>query len=82
MPRYDYYCEGCEKLSTLTHSWKKKHTECPDCDDPRFSKVLSKSKWVKKVVIKNQAGSVVQQSIKDAKEEIKMEQGRLRKRKK
>ena len=82
MPRYDYWCEGCQKEMTLTHSWKEKITKCPECSDDRFSKSLTKTRWSKKVIVKNPTGAVIKQSIENAKKEIKSEKVRLRKRKK
>ena len=82
MPRYDYWCEGCEKSFTLSHSWKEKILNCPECKDTKFSKILTAPRFVKKVIVKEPTGTVVKQSIKNAKKEIKLEKNRLRKRKK
>ncbi len=83
MPRYDYFCDECNKIKTLAHSWQEKIEECPECGSDLFSRVMSIANFHKKKELKQNhpTGTVVNQSIKDAKEELRTEKKNLRDRK-
>mgnify|MGYP003649878953 CR=1 FL=1 len=83
MPRYDYFCNECEELYTLAHSWKEKVENCPKCESGLFSRVMNIANFLKQGGAKKQpAGSVVNQSIESAKKDLKSEKKTLGDRKK
>jgi predicted nucleic acid-binding Zn ribbon protein len=81
MPRYLYQCQSCDKYFEKTHSIKEKYVVCSEvtsCEEaskltriPSFSSVLKKSSTtLQKVAI----GQVVNDNIKQAREELKQQQ--------
>jgi putative FmdB family regulatory protein len=84
MPRYNYICEKCSQTFEAIHSISEKIDKCPLCDGEAcvskclgqpFNRTLDLShKDFKK------AGSIVGQSIEDAKQELKEEKKNLRSR--
>lgn len=84
MPRYEYYCEQCDSLQTIAHSWQEKIEECPECGSNLFSRVMSMANLLKKNNVKQNAatGTIVNRSIEDAKKELELEKKKLKDRKK
>ena len=80
MPKYLYHCEACDERFTTFHLMSETLEQCEKCglEDslkklPLFPINLNKSKKKKKV------GEVVEQYIKNTKEEVKEEKEKLKK---
>ena len=80
MPKYLYHCESCKERFVAYHLMSEKLEQCEKCGDenslkklPLFPINLNKNKKKKKV------GEVVEQYIKDTKEEVKEEKEKLKK---
>jgi putative FmdB family regulatory protein len=78
MPRYVYHCEKCDDVFEYYHSMKEKITECEVCKQQTLLKVPHFSGIVKKE-LKQKPGSIVDNYIEDAREEIRREKEQLRK---
>ena len=79
MPKYLYHCDACDERFVAYHLMSEKLEQCEKCGVenslkklPLFPVNLNKSKKKKKV------GEVVEQYIKDTKEEVKEEKERLK----
>ena len=85
MPRYVYVCSKCKEYFESSHSYKHKVTDCDICGEKNcVSKFLGtpinlKNKNINK---RKNVGSVVEETIKDVKNEIEEQKKKLRKVKK
>jgi putative FmdB family regulatory protein len=80
MPRYCYRCKECEEELVVVHMMNEKKEDCSSCGATAcLTKIPSlSSKLIRR---KNEkTGEIVKQYIKDAKEEVRLEKGRLKNR--
>jgi len=82
MPRYDYYCQECDKKYLLIHDWNKPQKNCTVCNSDKFTKLLSPIRYVKAGLPLNQrpAGSIVKETIEETKTQLKKDRAASRKR--
>ena len=82
MPRYTYYCEDCDATYMIVHSWNSRQLKCDVCESEKFSKTINSIKYNKapKTAPAPVVGSVVKQTIEDAKEQLRKEKQESRKR--
>lgn len=78
MPRYVYHCEKCDDIFEYYHGMKEKKSECEVCKEQTLLKLPHFSGIVKKE-IKQKPGSIVDNYIEEAREEIRREKDELRK---
>jgi putative FmdB family regulatory protein len=78
MPRYVYHCEKCDNTFEYYHGMKEKKSECEVCKQQTLLKLPHFSGTIKKE-IKQKPGSIVENYIEEAREEIKREKEELRK---
>jgi len=71
MPRYNYSCENCEHVYTVTHSMgEEPELSCEDCEEP-LVRVFSIPRNYKIKETKNKVGDVVKSFIEDSREDLK-----------
>ena len=85
MPVYDYFCNVCQKTFEVRHSYKDKVTNCRMCKAyDSVSKVLNNPISVRKTkdnLKKNIVpGTEVKEHRRNAKEELRIEKQKLKKR--
>tara|TARA_Y100000310_G_scaffold233032_2_gene235872 strand:- start:2071 stop:2316 length:246 start_codon:yes stop_codon:yes gene_type:complete len=76
MPRYTYWCKKCDRTFQTAHSIKEKLYDCDGCDSEGSLERLPSMPFV--FFDTNQAGKLVDQHIKEAKEEIQEEKDSLK----
>lgn len=75
MPKYNYRCKNCEDVFEAVHSMSERLTHCEKCDT-----IDSLVKIPSSIAVQyrdNKAGKVVDDYIKEAKEEVKQEKETL-----
>tara|TARA_A100001391_G_C4926396_1_gene240555 strand:- start:110 stop:370 length:261 start_codon:yes stop_codon:yes gene_type:complete len=80
---YSYFCTECKENFDARHSYKDKLKECILCKAKNPSRTYNnpiKIVTKKKTDSKQKTGKVVNDSIKEAKEEIKKEKNKYKKR--
>ena len=78
MPLYVYKCEDCKKEFEVRHSMSHEGQVCTHCDSKNVFKVPSLSIEAHSRIHSSRVGKVVDQYIKDAKQEIKQEKHKLK----
>lgn len=80
MPRYDYYCESCEKQYEISHSYKEVVEICilEGCES-KIKKLMPNVRIQKKKDFSPKVGSVVNESIEQFKEDLQREKEKLQK---
>lgn len=83
MPRYTYRCDQCEAIIESTHSMKERLTECEKCDGEASLVRVPVSTFVKLQDVgalrsPTKVGSLVEEHIREAKEELVKDKIRLR----
>lgn len=78
MPRYIYHCEKCDNTFEYYHSISEKKIDCEVCNEQTLLKVPIFGGTIKKET-KQKVGSIVENYIEEAREEIKKEKDQLRK---
>ena len=79
MPRYCYRCDACEHQFEIVHSIKENLFDCKKCDSKDVLKRVPFPVRVEKKGIQK-TGDIVNNFIKDTKEEINKEKKDLKKR--
>jgi len=75
MPKYTYKCNQCEEVSEKVHSMSEKMTDCETC---KSKDTLVKIPTLITTQYKDSAaGKIVDEHIKEAKEELEAEKQRL-----
>lgn len=75
MPKYNYRCKNCEDVFEAVHSMSERLTSCEKCDT-----IDSLVKIPSSIAVQyrdNKTGKVVDDYIKEAKEEVKQEKEAL-----
>jgi len=84
MPKYVYYCKKCEGEFEVRHSLKETVQICQLCETAneimRRPSTIFLSKKNNNITTKNKVGSVVEETIESAREDLRIEQDRLTKR--
>ena len=78
MPRYTYHCQKCDTVFEYYHSMSEKKTYCDMCNEETLLKVPTFNGMIKKETT-NKPGSIVENYIEEAREEIKKEKEELKK---
>ena len=73
MPRYIYKCQSCEIEFEVSHSFGETVDICAgkDCNSIEVERVPQFINLAKKQEVEAQVGSIVNQHIEEAKEEVK-----------
>ena len=73
MPRYIYKCQSCEIEFEVSHSFGETVDICAgkDCNSIEVKRVPQFINLAKKQEVEAQVGSIVNQHIEEAKEEVK-----------
>ena len=73
MPRYVYKCQSCEIEFEVSHSFGETVDICAgkDCNSIEVKRVPQFINLAKKQEVEAQVGSIVNQHIEEAKEEVK-----------
>lgn len=72
MPRYVYRCEKCDNVFEYYHSISDKKKQCEVCNQETLLKLPYFSGTIKKEA-KQQVGTIVENYIKETREEIQRE---------
>jgi putative FmdB family regulatory protein len=82
VPTYCYECQNCSAILEFRHSYKELKTDCTECEKPMLVKTLNTPVKIlsKKTDPQAKAGSVVNATIEDIKDEVKQERDKLKKR--
>ena len=82
MPCYTYYCKSCEEQFELTHSMSEQIRDCNHCNEQdTLERIPSTFFTVNKEAPRDlPVGGVVENFIKDAKEDLKKEKKNIKKR--
>lgn len=78
MPTYNYRCKNCEDIFEAVHSMSERLTCCEKCDT-----IDSLVKVPNNIAVQyrnNKVGKIVEEYIKEAKEEVKQEKETLKQR--
>jgi putative FmdB family regulatory protein len=75
MPKYVYKCTECEEVSEKTHSMSEKLTDCELCMTEGTLKKIPSSIAVQ--YKENNVGKIVDEHIKEAKEELALEKEQI-----
>lgn len=78
MPRYHYHCDKCDADFEYYHAMSEKKTTCEVCNQQTLLKVPSFSGIIKKED-KHKVGTIVENYIEEAKEELKREKENIKK---
>ncbi len=79
MPLYTYECETCKLIFDVRHSIKERLEKCESCGAQDLRRVPSIPFIVKKATESaTSAGSLVEKSIKEAREELRREKENLK----
>tara|TARA_R110000822_G_scaffold245488_1_gene374050 strand:+ start:236 stop:499 length:264 start_codon:yes stop_codon:yes gene_type:complete len=79
MPTYTYECKGCNEVFDEFHLMSETLENCTKCDSVEINKIISKqsSVTIKTNSSKTKVGSVVNEYIKNATEDLKDQKKRL-----
>tara|TARA_B100000287_G_scaffold403681_1_gene425711 strand:+ start:140 stop:415 length:276 start_codon:yes stop_codon:yes gene_type:complete len=81
VPKYNYKCSACGHLFTERHAMSEAAQECPVCFGEELLKLPSSFKIIGEVSEQDsKTGSVVQKSIKEIRDEVRMEKEKLKNR--
>jgi len=82
MPRYTYRCEKCEVVFESVHSMKECLTDCTQCEEKETLTRIPAITFIKTSAptasTGQKVGALVEQHIRDAKEELAKEKADLR----
>lgn len=79
MPRYSYYCDSCESISSMFHSMDTVIEECPLClQKEYFHKMVSKPRYNLKVEDEAEPKEKVEKHIEDAQRELNKQKRDMR----
>lgn len=76
MPKYVYRCTECEEVSEKNHSMNEKLTDCETCESKNTLKKLPTAIAIS--YKENTTGKIVDEHIREAKEEFEIEKQRLK----
>ena len=80
MPRYQYRCKACEKVSTIYHPSSETQSICPECDSgSTLVKLLTTFSTRKKGTKSNKAGQLTEEFIQDSRQELEQQKNELNK---
>lgn len=81
MPRYTYRCEQCEDVFETVHSMKECLTDCIKCEEQETLIRVPAMTFIKTTAALsptgNKVGALVEQHIRDAKQELAKEKADL-----
>tara|TARA_B100001057_G_scaffold500275_1_gene614478 strand:+ start:15075 stop:15323 length:249 start_codon:yes stop_codon:yes gene_type:complete len=77
MPVYHYKCSDCDCDFEVKHSMSYEEQACIECGSTSVFKIPSLNTNRSHVSHKNKPGAIVDNYIKDAKKELKMEKKKL-----
>lgn len=81
MPRYTYRCEQCEDVFETVHSMKECLTDCIKCEEQETLVRVPAMTFIKTTSTRaptgNKVGALVEQHIREAREELKREKSDL-----
>jgi len=79
MPRYAYYCSGCDKEVTLFHLVAEEAPPCPLCNSvEHLAKLLSTFTTKRKQQVKQKVGDTTEKFIEMAGTELKQQKKDLK----
>jgi putative FmdB family regulatory protein len=82
MPRYTYRCEQCEDIFEVVHSMKEHLTDCAHCNETETLVRIPAITFIKSnepfAPSGQKVGALVEQHIREAKEELSKEKTELR----
>ena len=79
VPKYNYKCNTCDHLFAKRHAMDEIAQECPVCLERDLLKLPSSFKIIGKDSEQgSKTGSVVQKSIKEIRDEVRMEKEKLK----
>jgi len=80
MPRYQYRCSACEKVSTIDHLSSETALVCPRCDaESTMVKLLTNFLTSKKSNKKQKVGKLTEEFIEDSRQELEQQKDKLNK---
>jgi len=80
MPRYQYRCAACNKISVIYHPSNETQSVCPVCDsDSTLVKMLTTFTTKKTGTKSNKTGQITEQFIEDSREELEQQKDKLNK---
>jgi putative FmdB family regulatory protein len=80
MPRYEYRCTACEKVSTIYHPSCEVETVCPKCDSgSTLIKLLTRFATSTRRTANKKAGTLTEEFIEDSKRELRQQRDKLEK---
>jgi len=81
MPRYSYRCDKCNKTQTIAHKSDEKPGDCVQCGpDGKLVKLMTSFSTFRKndkTSSNGPVGTVTEEFIKDAREELKAQRQKL-----
>ena len=79
MPQYVYKCKECEKEMEIWHSMSERETDCKECGAlGSLFKIPSLSKLSVNISSTKKVGAIVDDHIRQAKEEVRKEKIKLK----
>ena len=78
MPVYCYSCKDCNHAFEIRHSMSFESQKCVSCGSSEVFKIPSLSLFKTKINQTQRTGKIVDDYIKDAKQEIKEEKNKLK----
>lgn len=80
MPLYKYVCLDCEREQIISHSMQETEVRCQNCESKNLKKIFKTlSKPIKNTL--NVTGQLVEEYIKDSKQDLKQQIEHLKDRK-
>ena len=80
MPRYNYRCNLCDKISTINHHSDDLPGPCPVCKkEGELTKLLTTFSTKHKTSSGLRTGQITEEFIKDSREELKQQRKKLHK---
>ena len=80
MPRYQYRCTACDKISVIYHPSSETQSVCPVCDSgSTLVKMLTTFTTKKSGTKSNKTGQLTEQFIEDSREELEQQKDKLNK---
>lgn len=79
MPRYQYRCSICDRISTIFHLSDEVETDCPYCyAKESLTKILTRFHTGQKTNKKQKVGKITEQFIEDSRQELKQQKNKLK----
>tara|TARA_R100000995_G_C3481018_1_gene123904 strand:+ start:968 stop:1216 length:249 start_codon:yes stop_codon:yes gene_type:complete len=78
MPRYQYRCTTCDKISVISHASSDVETDCPECGNKdTLVKMLTQFRTNKAGTEKKKVGQITERFIEDSRHELQQQRKKL-----